>query len=244
DIDKTKGGGNDGDADSKTGTTGNGSNASENKNNPCPAYGFKFNNTPSYNCVALAWWSLSTKVNSVDAQGNFKQSNQAEAKYFTIEFRRQGDIHWTADRRDNTGRNVHTLSSLDACTQYEVRLIADCGNNTSSSTSNIVRFKTACNAPGKLSVENISNHSAKVSSQRLTASITHPCSSSASTQIRIVEYKSNTGDWEDIICNSGSPCFLNGLNPGTVYRVRARYKYGDNLYSNYTNEVSFKTTGF
>lgn len=239
--DKNKGDGNADGKDTETDVTKNDANTTKNKNTTCPPYGFKLSNTPSYNCVALAWWSLSTKVNSVDAKGNFKQSGNAEPKYFIIEFRRQGEIYWTTDRRDNTGRNVHTLNGLDACTQYEVRLTADCGNNNISNSSNIVRFKTACNMPGKLSVENITFNSAKISSQRLTASITHPCSSTASTQIRIIEYKSTNGIWEEVICNSGSPCFLNALIPGMVYRVRARYKYGENLYSNYTNELSFTT---
>ena len=177
----------------------------------------------------------------MDAAGNFKQSNDPEAKSFTIDFRKQGDISWTSERRDNTGRNVHTLNGLDACTQYEVRLTATCNNNVVSIPSNIVRFTTACTKPGNLSVENITNNSAKVSSQRLTALFTSPCSSSAKTQVRIVEYKTSTSNWQDVICNSGSPCILNALQSATTYRVRARYKYGNNLYSGYTNEVSFTT---
>lgn len=232
-----------------TGSSGNsGSSGSsgnintQNQNRACPTYGFKFN-APGYNCVALEWWSLSKKTNMVDAAGNFKQSSDPEAKSFTIEFRKQGDIYWTTDKRENSGRNVHPLTGLDACTKYEVRLTATCDNNEVSAPTNIVRFTTACNKPGAITIDNITNNSAKVNSQRLTASITHPCSSKASTQIAIIEFKSNTSSWNEVICNSGNPCFLNALSSGTIYRVRARFKYGNNLYSNYTNEVSFKTTG-
>ena len=208
----------------------------------CPTCGFKFsNNSPSYNCVALEWWSLSTKTNVVDASGNFKQSTDPQAKSFTIEFRKQGEIYWTTEKRENSGKNTHTISGLDACTKYEVRLITTCDNGQVSAPTNIIRFTTACTKPGNLTVENITNNSAKVNSQRLTASITFPCAGSASTQIRIIEFKTSTTAWQEVVCNSGSPCILNALVPNTIYRVRARYKYGNNLYSNYTNEVSFTT---
>jgi hypothetical protein len=228
---------------SGSGSSGNAGNSNENTNSSCPTYGFKFsNNNPSYNCIALEWWSLSTKTNIVDASGNFKQSTDPQAKSFTIEFRKLGDIYWTIEKRVNTGKNTHTISGLDACTKYEVRLIATCDNNQVSAPTNIIRFTTACNKPGNLTVENITNNSAKINNERLTASVTFPCASSASTQIRIVEFKTSTGTWQEVICNSGSPCILNALSPGTIYRVRARYKYGNNLYSNYTNEISFTTS--
>lgn len=212
-------------------------------NKLCPKYGFKLsNNNPSYNCVALVWWSLSTRTNSVDASGNFKQSTDPQPKFFTIQFKRQGDIYWTSEKRDNTGKNDYTISGLDACTKYEVRLITKCDNNEVSEPSNIVRFTTACNKPGNLTVENITKNSAKINSQRLTAAFTFPCASSSTKQIRIIEYKTNTSSWQEVVCNSGSPCILNALSSVTIYRVRARYKYGNNLYSNYTNEISFTTT--
>lgn len=226
-----------------TGNTVNSGNSNDNKSKVCPTYGFKFsNNNPSYNCVALEWWSLSTKTNMVDASGNFKQSTDPQARSFTIEFRKQGDVYWTTEKRANSGKNTHTISGLDACTKYEVRLFTMCDNNQVSAPTNIIRFTTACTKPGNLSVENITNNSAKVSSERLTALFTSPCSSSSNTQIRIIELKTNTGTWQEVICNSGSPCVLSALSPGTIYRVRARYKYGNKLYSNYTNEISFTTS--
>ena len=237
------GGGNEEDNSNGNTTSGSAGNSSGNKNLPCPTYSFKFSSTPAYNCVALEWWALSTKTNKMDAAGNFSQSSNPEAKSFTIQFRKEGDISWTSERRDNTGRNVHLLKGLDACTKYEVRLITICNNNTVSNPSNIVRFTTACTKPGVLSIENITSSRAKITNARLTAVVTYPCNSAAKTQIRIVEYKTNTGSWEEVICNAGSPCFLNALQPATTYRVRSRYKYGDNLYSNYTNEVSFTTKG-
>ena len=223
-------------------TSGNAENSNENKITPCPTYGFKLsNNNPSYNCVSLEWWALSAKTNMVDAKGNFKQSKGIEAKSFTIEFRKQGEINWTIDSRKNSGKNTHSISGLDACTKYEVRLITKCDNGRVSAPSNMIRFTTVCTKPGKLTMENITNNSAKVSSQRLSALVTFPCSSAASTQIRIIEFKTSTTAWQEITCNLGSPCILYALVANTKYKVRARYKYGYNLYSEYTNEVSFTT---
>jgi hypothetical protein len=226
---------------SDSGSSENDSNAGGTNLKSCPTYGFKLSNSPSYNCAAISWWSLSTKVNAVDASGNFKQSSDPEAKFFTIQFRKQGDLNWIEEKSENNGKNVYTLSGLDACTKYEVRLITTCDNNQVSVPTNIIKFTTACTKPGNLSVENITNNSVKVNSQRLTAKITYPCSSNASTQIRIIEYKTNTSNWQQVICNSGSPCLLDSLIPNTIYKVRARYKYGNNLFSNYTNEIAFTT---
>lgn len=225
-----------------SGTSGKAEKSNSNKIIPCPTYGFKLsNNNPSYNCVALEWWSLSTKTNMVDASGNFKQSKGIEAKSFTIEFRKQGEINWTIENRKNTGKNTHSISGLDACTKYEVCLITRCDNGQVSAPTNIIRFTTVCTKPGKLTIGNITSNSAKVSSQRLSALVTFPCSGAASTQIRIIEFKTSTTAWQEITCNSGSPCVLFALVANTKYIVRARYKYGYNLYSEYTNEVSFTT---
>lgn len=211
------------------------------QNGTCPTFGFKFSNTPSYNCVALEWWALSTRVNKMDANGNFSQSNDPEAKFFTIQFRKQGDPSWISENRDNTGRNVHTISGLDACTKYEVRLTTTCTNNVISLPSNILRFTTACNKPGELKVENIKDNTAQISSNRqMEASF--PCNAPKS-KVRIIEFKSGNGVWDEVICNTGSPCILSDLKSGTTYRVRARHKYGENLYSGYTNEVGFTTKG-
>lgn len=225
------------------GSSESNANSINNTNNSCPTYGFKLsNNNPSYNCVALEWWSLSTKTNTINASGNFQQSTDPQAKSFTIEFRKQGAPYWKSEKRANTGLNRHIISGLDACTKYEVRLITTCDNNQTAAPTNSIRFETACAKPGNLSVENITSNSAKINSQRLTALFTSPCGSSASTQIRIIEFKTSSGLWQEVICNSGSPCLLNALSAATIYRVRARHKYGNNLYSNYTNEISFTTS--
>jgi hypothetical protein len=222
-------------------TEKNESTSSSNHNSTCPTYGFKFSNTPSFNCVALEWWSLSTKVNIMDASGNLKQSSIPEANAFTIQFREQGKVNWIAEERINSGRNLHLLKGLNACTKYEVRLISICENDNSSKPSNIVRFTTACDKPGNIQIENISNNSAKINNELQTIS-SYPCKQTQSP-IRIIEYKTSNTNWEEVFCNSGSPCLLSTLRSGTTYRLRARYKYGDNLYSTYTNEVSFKTNG-
>ena len=88
-----------------SGNGGNGGNGNVSQNEICPTYGFKIKNTPSYNCVSLEWWALSTKSLMVDANGNVKQSNNPEAKYFTVQFRKQGDVNWTSEKKDNMGKN-------------------------------------------------------------------------------------------------------------------------------------------
>lgn len=207
----------------------------------CPTFGFKFSNSPTYNCVALEWWSISTKVNTIDANGNFKQSSNPEPVSFTVQYRKQGSSTWTSDNREKMARNLYILKGLDACTDYEVRLITTCDNKAVSAPSNTVRFKTDCTPPPSLTIENVKINSAQVSSNRRIVSV-YPCPPDE-TRIRVVEFKTGTGNWDEVICNSGSLCVLNGLLPGMIYRVRARYKFSNNIYSNYTNEVSFTTKG-
>ncbi|CAM4049132.1 fibronectin type III domain-containing protein [Flavobacterium antarcticum] len=207
----------------------------------CPTFDFKISNTPSYNCVALEWWSLSTKTNVVDEAGNFKQSSDSEIVAFTVESRKEGNTVWTTEKYGNNGRNLHTLTGLEPCTRYEIRLTTICANNGHSNPSNILRFTTSCTKPGLLSVGNITNSSASVSNKRLSAAVTYPCNSAAKSQIKIVEYRTSTSNWQTVICNRGETCNLYGLTPATTYIVRARFHYGSTLYSDYTNEVAFST---
>ena len=134
-----------------------------------------------------------------------------------------------------------SITGLDACTKYEVFMTTTCDNNETSAPSPTLKFTTACKQTGATSFQNISKTSVKIVSDRVTALLTSPCKSEAEMQIRIVEYKSNTGQWIEVICNSGEPCIVTGLIPGTLYKVRTRFKYGDNLFSNYTAEKSFTT---
>ncbi len=207
----------------------------------CPTYGFKIHATPSYNCASLSWWALSTTTNTVDAQGNFKQNKVPEAISFTLNYRKLGDKIWLTESMPNTGKNVYSLTGLSACTTYEVFMVTTCDNSIQSGPSTTVKFTTACTKPGTTSFQNITTSSVQVSSERLTAMITFPCNSSAEMQQRIVEYKTANGSWMVVICNSGEPCIVTGLTPGTLYKVRTRFKYGDNLFSNYTAEKSFTT---
>ena len=207
----------------------------------CPTYGFKLNATPSYNCASLAWWALSTTTNTVDAKGNYKQNKVPEAISFTISYRKVGALTWNIEVAQNTGHNLLSITGLDACTKYEVFMTTTCDNNETSAPSPTLKFTTACKQTGATSFQNISKTSVKIVSDRVTALLTSPCKSEAEMQIRIVEYKSNTGQWIEVICNSGEPCIVTGLIPGTLYKVRTRFKYGDNLFSNYTAEKSFTT---
>jgi hypothetical protein len=207
----------------------------------CPTYGFKLNTTPSYNCVSLSWWAISTTTNTVDAQGNFKQNKMPEATSFTLSYRKLGDLIWKTEVTQNTGQNLYSITGLNACTSYEVFMTTQCNNNTASSPTATIKFTTACKQPGATSVQNITQKSAKIVSERLSALISYPCNGTALTQIRLIEYKTNLGQWIEVTCNSGEPCLLTGLSVGTLYKVRTRYKYGENIYSNYTTEKSFTT---
>jgi hypothetical protein len=206
----------------------------------CPAYNFSLSGEPSINCASFEWFAIPTRTNSVDAAGNFKQNKGPVAASFIVQYRKQGASSWFDDPKSNSFRNLHAITGLDACTKYEARLITICESGARSEPSPILRFSTACTPPGDLVIENITKNSATVGGRIHSVPYSYPCES-PKKWVRVIEYKSSkTQWWEETICNSGSACIINALNPATTYRVRAKYKY-DNVFSGYTNEVSFTT---
>jgi hypothetical protein len=57
----------------------------------------------------------------------------------------------------------------------------------------------------------------------------------------VVEYKDQGPTWETVICIPGQGCTLYNLKPNTSYRVRLRYEYPNNKFSNYSSEIAVKT---
>lgn len=210
------------------------------KKKSCPTYGFKLSNKPTPSCVSLEWWSLSTKTNMISSDGTFSQSQEPEAKSFIIEYKKQNDLVWKNVTHNNSGRNIRLLDNLDACTNYEVRLTTVCDNGTTSNPTTIIAFKTDCSKPNPFTIENITSKSAQLKWGIQSSNARYPCPADNS-RIKGIEYKSPNGSWNETFCDSGSPCVLNALQSKTTYRVRARYKYPNNIYSEYTNEVSFTT---
>lgn len=227
----------------KPNPTSDGSQAADNSNNSasntpssCPTYGFK-TGIPSIYCQSFEWWAISQKTLSADNNGSVKLRGGPEAVSFTIQYRKEGSNTWLDTKLQTALLNQYSISGLDACTKYEVRLITACDNGATSLPTSIVRFTTGCPTPKGFSIENVTTTSAGMNGG-IESFSTFTCNSIGNLY-RVYEFKTGSGPWDEMICSGA--CVISGLIPGTTYRVRSRYKFGNNIYSEYTNEKSFTT---
>ena len=223
--------------------TAGGSQAADNSNksasdtpSSCPTYGFK-TGIPSIYCQSIEWWAISQKTLSADNNGNVKQMGGPEAVSFTIQYRKEGSNTWLDTKLQTALLNQYSISGLDACTKYEVRLITACDNGATSAPTSIVRFTTDCPTPKGFNIENVTTTTAGMNGG-IDSFPTFTCSSKGKIY-RVYEFKTGSTPWDEMICSGA--CVISGLTPGTTYRVRSRYKFGNNIYSEYTNEKSFTT---
>ena len=203
----------------------------------CPPQSLNMVNTPSDNCVQLRWINQSTiNYNENSEELNISGDYPVD---FILAYKRTEDINW----KEITVQNYHfgyNLVGLDACTKYEVKLQRDCGSGERSILSNIVTFSTACVSPKDLTISNTTSTSAKIGGTYTPAINT--CSLNSQKPTIIIEYKSSLDtNWQTLSCIFGQGCQINALLPNTIYKVRKRYKYLNDRYSEYSSEKTFKT---
>lgn len=231
--------------------TGNGSGGQGGTGNPggnrppasgdCKASGFKLSGTPSYSCAAIEWIYISNKTLTTKPDGSVVNNGDPDATGFIVEYKKESDLYWKTIKKAPALRNIVLMDHLSACTRYEVRLTTLCENGASSMPTNILTFSTDCPRPNSLKIENISSTTAEVNRGR-TVVDSYPCPSpNQKDRVQEIEYRTATGIWQSMDCNFGEICRLTLLSPGTSYKVRARYRFPSNIYSNYTNEVAFTT---
>lgn len=211
-----------------------GSNTNTNTLN-CPTQALSIFEGPFIDCISLRW--LTENVNYANTQTNdFKQTNIPTEYY--LSWRKEGTTTWK-ELFFNSQMMKYNLTGLDPCTSYEIRIQRSCGNGIRSDYSNIIPFKTACPAPLNINATDIKKDMATIESARQM--FINYCSPKPISFVRVAEFKTDNTDWEKVFCVSGSPCKLFNLKPSTTYRVRMRFKYSTGSYSEYSNEISFKT---
>jgi hypothetical protein len=187
-----------------------------------------------YNCAIIDWWcSIGSNMMKGDSL-----IQHTESQNFIVKWRKKGEYGWKDVRALGCPRGTVILSSLEACTKYEVVLVRDCGKGVIAA-SDLQEFTTACNSPEMLNIINITKTSASVSHRIRSAPI--PCGTGLTSYVSVVEYKTGTGPWDTLVCVKGGGCTLNALTPGTTYRVRVRFRFDNNKYSEYSKEVAFTT---
>jgi hypothetical protein len=228
--------GNNGGAGTNTGGNGSSSNGNTGGAKDCKPVSFEKDGQVGLNCIKLLWW-CNQETNIMNSKtGEFSQ--HLEINDFVVQWRVQGDKTWKQAKTSTCPINRYTITGLDACTQYEVRVLRDCGGGKYSEPFKTLTITTACVAPTLLKAVNVSRSSISVSTRR--ASTGAICDGNVSS-VTEVEFKTGGGTWDSMICNPGQACTIGGLTPSTAYRVRARYKYPNNKYSEYTNEIVVTT---
>lgn len=201
----------------------------------CPVQELSIAEGPFINCISLRWFTQN--VNYTNGTSNeFKQTNIPTEYY--LSWRKEGSFKWN-EIFIQSNMIKFELTDLEPCTSYEVRIQRNCAKGIRSDFSNVIRFKTTCPTPKNISAIDIKNDMATITAERQT--FINYCSPKPISFVSVPEYKSDMSDWEKVFCVWGSPCKLFNLKPSTTYRVRMRYKYGTGMFSEYSNEIVFKT---
>jgi Secretion system C-terminal sorting domain/Fibronectin type III domain len=153
---------------------------------------------------------------------------------FSIEYKTLTGTSWTVATL-NTTTNPYTITGLAPCTEYLVKMKANCPNNTVSTYSNTATFKTVgcvtCTPPTQFGVSNITNTTAQINWANIAGATGYT-----------VQYRAiNTSSWTTITTTTNTAT-LNGLVKCKFYYVRIATKCG-NTTSNYSYTGIFKTKG-
>ena len=204
----------------------------------CPMVNFSYAEV-GVNCVSLRYFEQKTITVVNKTTGEIRTDNTPTN--YIVQFRKVGDLNWI-ERNAPSALN-YNLTGLEPCTQYEVRMLRNCGGGKKSTPSTALRFTTPCPDMPSLQIQTITANSAVVNF-RLSNVLGGGSSCIPVNYNRIIiEYKSDGGLWETMYYTSGkgTPPTINALRPNTGYRVRAKRDFENGKYSGYCNEVYFKT---
>jgi hypothetical protein len=201
-------------------------------NSACPAPPFHLEGSPKNYCASFVW-SCPSVYNTM----NGTEYKQVGFTYNDVwfEYRKEGDRLWKSEKFGGCIIMQYTLTGLEPCTRYEVRMRASCSNGTVSEYSNILRFETECTAPGTISFSQVTSTSAKLN-YRVQGS---DCYKNG-YEVTIVEYTTTGMQWNEVE-HKGGELLLGPLQPGTRYRVRLKTRYSNGKFSRYSTEGSFTT---
>ena len=166
----------------------------------------------------------------------FGGAGYSSATTFTIEYKLPSATTWTVATSTATTNPYTITSGLTACTEYQVRVKANCSTTLSSAYSNTTAFTTAgcvpCPLPTNLNVSAVTTTSANVAWAGTAASYT-------------LQYKmalSTTAAWTTVNVTTNSYA-ITGLSTCKYYIVRVAANCPPNNALLFTNTRTFKTAG-
>ncbi len=166
-------------------------------------------------------------VNSVTVKWN----NVTNASSYTVQYRRFGYTTWQSTTSSGTSKY---LSNLSASQQYEFRVKANCGTNSSNYSSNksFQLITPTCNTPTALSSSNVTSNSAKLSCATV----------SGATKYYFRYRKIGVTSWTEV---NASVAYKNisNLSASTTYEFQVKSSCSSGAQSNYSTAKIFQTTG-
>lgn len=200
----------------------------------CSPQGLSLKGSPGASCAEFIW--LSQEINSVSSNDEVTQRGNYPDK-FILQYKRSSDLIWRELKLDGYALS-YSISSLEPCTNYDVRLQRDCGDNRFSEFSKTINFTTSCPYPTATEVYNVTSNSAHIKAR---TSYSSHCSNENLDPTKIIEYKTTAmEDWLSIVCLPNQDCPLTNLKPSTTYLARVKFQYGDKL-SDATKIINFST---
>jgi hypothetical protein len=160
---------------------------------------------------------------------------------YTIEYKKPSATTWTIQTATQSPANIYYL---DACSDYQIRVKANCSATLSSAYSNQVVVATAgcvttCAAP------TITATSAILTPGTTTyqTNVAWATANYAAGTTYTVEYKKNTATTWTVATATSSPYIVSGLAACTEYQFRVKANCSAALSSGYSNQTAILTGG-
>lgn len=189
--------------------------------------------TSGGSCATPSWLN----TNSItQTSANFDWDPVSGALNYSLQYRLAGGT-WIDVPGGPWTETWHTITGLSPGTAYEWRVRSNCYNGNYSAWSYPAYFTTlgySCGVPTWPVTSNITQTSATFSWDAVSGA------QSYTVQTRLLN-----GNWYDV---PGSPFYgtsatVNGLSPNTTYQWRVRTNCNSGQYSDWTNPVTFTTSG-
>ena len=208
---------------------------------------FITNGCPSTSCAApviTATPVVGTAIPPVYAATvTWATTGYAIGTTYTIEYKKSAATVWTVSPIPSTTSPAN-IYNLDACTEYQIRVKANCSSTLSSAYSNIVTVTTAgciptCAAPTAYT----SAATPTLGATTYQANVAWNTSAYATGTTYIVEYKKNTATTWTTAAATASPYIVSGLATCSEYQFRVKANCSTTLSSAYSNQTATQTGG-
>jgi Secretion system C-terminal sorting domain len=159
---------------------------------------------------------------------------------YTVEYKKNTSTVWIASTVTTT---TFTVGNLDACSEYQFRVKANCSATSSSAYSNQAAVQTTgCPLPCVAPIV-AAQASQTPGATTYTATTTWPTANYASGTTYTVSYKKNTDStWTNVTATS-SPYAINGLMPCSEYLIKVKANCSATSSSAYSNTFAIQTGG-